>query len=158
MARPEGAARELEGVVPDDEALACWGVYSRDCPTRRTLGRVADKWTMLIVGRLAARPMRFAVLRRSIEGLSAKVLTAHLKSLEADGLVRRDVEPARPPRTTYSLTPLGATLVGAAEMLRRWAETHAAEIERHRAEALEARRARDAVSPFDTSRPAPARR
>ena len=116
----------------DDAASACWGVYSRDCATRRTLGRIADKWTMLIVGRLAAQPMRFGALRRSIEGLSAKVLTAHLRELEADGLVHRDVEPSRPPRTTYSLTALGLTLVETAEAMRRWAETHAGEIERHR--------------------------
>ena len=115
-------------------------MYSSECATRRTLARIADKWTMLIVGRLSAGPMRFAALRRSIEGLSAKVLTEHLRELAGDGLVHRELDDAvRPPRTTYSLTPLGATLVDTAEAMRRWAEAHAEEIERHRASVREAR-------------------
>ena len=117
----------------DAHALACWEAYGGACPVRRTLGRVADKWTILVVGRLAAGPMRFAALRRALEGISAKVLTEQLRSLEADGLVSRAVEHAKPPRTTYSLTPLGGTLAGAALSMQRWAEEHAAEIERHRA-------------------------
>ena len=122
-----------------DAALACWGVYSSECATRRTLGRIADKWTMLIVGRLASGPMRFAALRRSIEGLSAKVLASHLRELAADGLVHRELDDTvRPPSTTYSLTPLGATLVDVAEAMQRWAQTHAGEIERYRTTLREA--------------------
>lgn len=117
-----------------EEPFACWGVYSRDCITRRTLARVADKWTILIVGRLSQRPYRFGELRRSIEGISSKVLTEHLRSLEEDGLVLRVVEPTRPPSVTYSLAPLGDSLVAAALALKEWAETHAEEIEKvHRA-------------------------
>ena len=136
-----GASSDATGDAgADGEALACWGVYSSECATRRTLARIADKWTMLIVGRLSAGPMRFAALRRSIEGLSAKVLTEHLRELAADGLVHRELDDAvRPPRTTYSLTPLGATLVDTAEAMRRWAEAHAEEIERHRASVRGAR-------------------
>ena len=115
----------------DAHALACWEVHGGACPVRRTLGRVADRWTILVVGRLAAGPMRFAALRRALDGISAKVLTEQLRLLEADGLVSRAVEYAKPPRTTYSLTPLGGTLVEAALSMQRWAEEHAAEIERH---------------------------
>jgi DNA-binding HxlR family transcriptional regulator len=118
---------------PDNDKFACWGVYSRDCNTRRTLGRIADKWTILVVGRLAQRPCRFGVLRRSIEGISSKVLTQTLRELEEDGLVTRTVEPTSPPAVTYALTSLGRSLGKAAVRLRRWAEQHADKIEQHRA-------------------------
>lgn len=113
-----------------EEPFACWGVYSRECITRRTLSRIADKWTILIVGRLSQRPYRFGELRRSIEGVSSKVLTEHLRELESDGLVLRVVEPTRPPSVTYSLTELGESLVEAALALKEWAETHSEDIEK----------------------------
>ncbi len=113
-------------------AFACWGVYSRECITRRTLARIADKWTILIVGRLSQQSYRFGELRRSIEGISSKVLTEHLRELEADGLIKRLVEPTRPPSVTYSLTPLGESLVSVALTLKNWAEEHANEIEKIR--------------------------
>lgn len=84
------------------DAFACWGVYSRECATRRTLFRIADKWTILIVGRLTQRPCRFGQLQRSIEGVSSKVLTATLRALEQEGLVTRTVEPTSPPAVTYA--------------------------------------------------------
>jgi DNA-binding HxlR family transcriptional regulator len=115
-----------------DRSFACWGVYSRECITRRTLTRIADKWTILIVGRLSQQPYRFGELRRSIEGISSKVLTEHLRELEIDGLITRLVEPSRPPSVTYSLTPLGESLVSAALTLKNWAEEHASEIEKIR--------------------------
>lgn len=112
-----------------DNPFACWGVYSRECITRRTLARIADKWTILIVGRLSQQQHRFGDLRRSIEGISSKVLAEHLRELEADGLIDRLVEPTRPPSVTYSLTPLGESLVDVAVTLKNWAEEHAEEIE-----------------------------
>ena len=112
--------------------FACWGVYSRECITRRTLARIADKWTILIIGRLSQQACRFGELRRSIEGISSKILTEHLRELEADGLITRFVEPTRPPSVTYSLTPLGESLVSAALNLKNWAEEHAEEIEKIR--------------------------
>lgn len=112
--------------------FACWGVYSRECITRRTLARIADKWTILIVGLLSQQSYRFGDLRRSIEGISSKVLTEHLRELEADGLITRLVEPTRPPSVTYSLTSLGESLVSAALTLKNWAEDHADEIEKIR--------------------------
>lgn len=119
---------------PEDSSnpFACWGVYSRQCITRRTLARIADKWTILIVGRLSQKPYRFGELRRSIEGISSKILTEHLRELEADGLIKRLVEPTRPPSVTYSLSPLGESLVSVALTLKNWAEEHADEIEKIR--------------------------
>jgi DNA-binding HxlR family transcriptional regulator len=114
------------------DPFACWGVYSKDCATRRTLARVADKWTILIVGRLQQAPCRFGRLLRSIEGISSKVLTEHLRALEEDGLLTRSVEPTSPPSVTYALTPLGLGLSQAALSLRAWAEDHAQEIAAHR--------------------------
>lgn len=116
----------MQSRKPDDE-FACWGVYSRDCATRRTLARVADKWTILVVGRLSQRACRFGELRRSIEGISSKVLTQVLRDLEQDGLVNRDVTPSSPPAVTYSLTSLGEGLAGVALQLKAWAESHADE-------------------------------
>lgn len=125
-----GERQDIADEAKDE--FACWGVYSRDCATRRTLARVADKWTILVVGRLSNRSYRFGELRRSIEGVSSKVLTETLREMAEDGLVTRTVEPTSPPAVTYALTPLGQSLGMAAVELRRWAEQHAEEIERHR--------------------------
>ena len=124
--------------LPVDADFECWGVYSRDCATRRTLGRIADKWTILVVGRLMQRACRFGELRRSIEGISSKVLTETLRALEADGLLTRSVEPTSPPAVTYALTPLGAGLGRAAFELKSWAEQHAGDIEAHHQSAINA--------------------
>ena len=106
----------------------CWGVYSRECHTRRTLARIADKWTILIVGRLTQRACRFGELRRSIEGISSKVLTDHLRELEADGLITRTVEPSSPPKVTYALTELGHDLGRIALAMKDWAEAHSSRL------------------------------
>ncbi len=129
--------RGMEGSGGGDE-FACWGVYSRECATRRTLARIADKWTILVVGRLTQRPCRFGELRRSIEGISSKVLTETLRGLEEDGLVTRTVEPTSPTAVTYALTELGVSLGAAAVELRRWAERHAGDVESHRQSARQA--------------------
>lgn len=101
-----------------------WNVYDENCPTRLVLGRIADKWTVLIVGRLARGPLHFGELRREIGGISQKVLTQSLRALERDGLVSRRVEARTPPRVEYSLTPLGRTLVGMLDEVRKWAESN----------------------------------
>lgn len=68
-----------------------YNVYEARCPTRQALDWIADKWTALVVGLLAERPHRFGELRRAIEGISQKVLTQSLRSLERDGIVSRKV-------------------------------------------------------------------
>ncbi|CAH2602219.1 Helix-turn-helix transcriptional regulator [Rhodovastum atsumiense] len=98
--------------------------YAANCPTRRVLDRVADKWTVLILGLLGNGPVRFNQLRRSVEGLSQKVLSQTLRSLERDGLVTRTAIPTVPVTVEYALTPLGRTLAEAVSPLCAWAETH----------------------------------
>ena len=102
--------------------------YAAACPTRLVLVRVADKWTVLILGLLANRPMRFNQLRRQIEGLSQKMLSQTLKSLERDGLISRKAFPTVPVTVEYSITPLGQTLAYTVDALRVWAETHIGEV------------------------------
>jgi DNA-binding HxlR family transcriptional regulator len=104
-------------------------VYSDNCPSRRVLDRLADKWTVLIVAKLAEGTQRFGELRRAIQGISPKVLTQTLRSLERDGIVDRRMYATIPPKVEYSLTPLGHTLVGLVEAIRDWAEQHIDEVE-----------------------------
>lgn len=105
-----------------------YSVYDAACPTRQALDRIADKWTALIIGVLAERPHRFGELRRRIDGISQKMLTQTLRSLERDGLVLRRAEATVPVTVEYSLTPLGATLVPPLEAIRIWAEAHIDEV------------------------------
>jgi DNA-binding HxlR family transcriptional regulator len=101
-----------------------YNVYLATCPTRQALDRIADKWTALIVGLLSQRPHRFGELRRAIEGISHKVLTQTLRSLERDGLISRRVLPTKPVTVEYSLTDLGETLTSPLSAIRDWAERH----------------------------------
>ncbi|MGJ5181341.1 winged helix-turn-helix transcriptional regulator [Bradyrhizobium oligotrophicum] len=103
-------------------------VYSADCPTRQILDRVGDKWAVLILILLRNEPLRFNQLRRAIEGISQKMLSQVLKSLERDGLVRRRAIATVPVTVEYSITPLGLTLAAAVDPLRDWAERHLKEV------------------------------
>jgi DNA-binding HxlR family transcriptional regulator len=98
--------------------------YAAACPTRLVLDRVADKWAVLILGSLRDHPVRFNALRRMIQGISQKMLSQTLKSLERDGLVKRKATPTVPVTVEYSITPLGRTLSATVDGLRVWAETH----------------------------------
>jgi DNA-binding HxlR family transcriptional regulator len=102
--------------------------YSANCPTRQILDRVGDKWAVLILLLLRQQPLRFNRLRREIEGISQKMLSQVLKSLERDGLIRRRAIATVPVTVEYSITPLGATLAGAVDPLRDWAERHLKEV------------------------------
>jgi DNA-binding HxlR family transcriptional regulator len=88
------------------------------------LDRIADKWAVLVLGLLADGPVRFNQLRRQIQGISQKMLSQTLKSLERDGLVSRKVTPTVPVTVEYAVTPLGRTLSATVDSLRIWAETH----------------------------------
>jgi DNA-binding HxlR family transcriptional regulator len=92
----------------DTDGLAQWNVYDAACLTRLVLDRMADKWTALIVGRLALGTRRFGELRRDIGGSSPKVLTQKLRQLERDGMVVRRIYARVPPKVDYALTPLAA--------------------------------------------------
>ncbi|MGQ9367143.1 winged helix-turn-helix transcriptional regulator [Azospirillum sp. A39] len=102
--------------------------YSAECPTRLVLDRIADKWTVLVIGLLQTGPMRFNRLRRDIDGLSQKVLSQTLRRLERDGLVSRTAFATVPVTVEYALTPLGRTLATTVDALRAWAEDHIAEV------------------------------
>ena len=108
----------------DTKALIRWNIYDDHCPTRLTLDRIADKWTVLIVGRLAVGKQRFGELRREIAGISPKVLTQKLRELERDGIITRRVYASVPPKVEYSLTPLGRPLIGLLDAIRVWSETN----------------------------------
>lgn len=119
------------------DGIPRWNAYSQDCPTRLVLDRVADKWTVLVLGLLGDGPVRFNQLRRAVEGLSQKVLSQTLRRLERDGLVSRTAFPTVPVTVEYTLTPLGRTLATAVDALRAWAEDHIEAV-------LDAQRAYDA--------------
>ena len=108
--------------------MPAWNPYASACPTGVVLDRVADKWSVLVLGLLAQGPRRFNQLRREIEGLSQKMLSQTLKGLERDGLVSRKVIPTVPVAVEYRLTPLGQTLTATVEALQGWAETHMEEV------------------------------
>ena len=90
-------------------------------PFQKMLGRLSNKWNVLIIRRLSGRTLRPSELRREIGNISAKVLTQALRELESYGLVARAIYPVIPPRVEYSLTELGETLVVALNALRDWA-------------------------------------
>ncbi len=102
--------------------------YDSMCPTRVVLDRIADKWTVLVLGLLAEKPLRFNQLRREIEGLTQKMASQTLKALERDGLVARKVTPTVPITVEYSITPLGRTLAATVDGLRIWAQDHIADV------------------------------
>lgn len=91
------------------------------CPIREVLDRVGDTWSILVIFNLQTDSMRFNALRRAIEGISQRMLTVTLRSLERDGLVARRVRPTSPPEVTYSLTELGHSLALPIDVLGRWA-------------------------------------
>ncbi len=99
-------------------------VYDANCPTRLVLDRVADKWSVLVLGLLAQEPIRFNELRRRIDGISQKMLAQVLRQLERDGLINRKVTPTVPVTVEYSITPLGRTLSKTVGALSAWAEKH----------------------------------
>lgn len=107
-----------------EKNTASYDVYSRHCPARMVLDRLADKWSLLIIGRLRAGPVRFNSLRREVDGISQKVLSQTLKKLERDGLIARRAFATVPVTVEYALTELGRTLSDTIESLSHWAETH----------------------------------
>jgi DNA-binding HxlR family transcriptional regulator len=96
------------------------------------LARVGDKWSVLVVTRLGAGPLRFNELRRSIGGISQRMLTLTLRGLERDGLVTRTVFPTIPPRVDYELTALGRDLLEPVSSLGDWAIRNQPKIARAR--------------------------
>lgn len=94
-----------------------------ECPIRNVLDRVGDKWSILIIDILGSRgTLRFNEICKTINGISQRMLTVTLKTLEADGLVVRKLYPQIPPKVEYKLTDLGKTMLPAISMLKKWAD------------------------------------
>src|ERR1700753_3102907 len=99
-----------------------------DCRARDVLHRVGDKWSVFVIDQLGQGSQRFSELRRSIDGITGRMLTVTLRGLERDGLVTRTMHPVIPPRVDYELTPMGATLLETIQQLMDWADSHAGDI------------------------------
>src|ERR1700749_3426310 len=99
-----------------------------DCRARDVLNRVGDKWSVFVIDRLGQGSQRFSELRRSIDGITSRMLTVTLRGLERDGLVTRTMHPVIPPRVDYELTPLGATSLEPIQQLMEWADSHGGDI------------------------------
>ncbi|MBE6122876.1 MAG: helix-turn-helix transcriptional regulator [Erysipelotrichaceae bacterium] len=80
------------------------------CPVATTVQLIGSKWKLLILRNLMARPWRFNELKKDLDGISQKVLTESLRSMEEDGIVTRTVYPEVPPRVVYALSPLGESM------------------------------------------------
>ncbi|MFF4624064.1 winged helix-turn-helix transcriptional regulator [Nonomuraea jabiensis] len=100
------------------------GEHHPMCQLRDVLDRVGDKWSVLVMDLLGGGPRRYSELQRAIDGISQRMLTLTLRSLERDGLVERTVTPTSPPRVDYDLTPVGRTLSSQVAGLIEWAERH----------------------------------
>lgn len=96
------------------------------CPVATTVALIGSKWKLLIMRNLLSRPWRFNELKKDLEGVSQKVLTDSLRSMEADGLLARTVYPEVPPRVEYTLTELGYSLRPILEAMRVWGEDYKA--------------------------------
>lgn len=81
-----------------------------ECPVATTVGLIGSKWKLLILRNLLMRPWRFNELKKNLDGISQKVLTDSLRSMEEDGLITRTVYPEVPPRVEYALNDLGETM------------------------------------------------
>ncbi|MGW3105607.1 winged helix-turn-helix transcriptional regulator [Streptomyces sp. NPDC001100] len=111
-----------------EQARVEYDAFIRECPTNQLLDRISDKWVSLVVAALSRGPMRYSDLARKIAGVSPKMLTQTLRSLERDGILSRTVTPSVPVRVDYELTPLGASLSMLLLAVKDWAETHIEEV------------------------------
>lgn len=91
-----------------------------ECPVATTVQLIGNKWKLLIIRNLLHAPQRFTEMRKSIPGISQKVLTDNLRALEADGLVEREVFAEVPPRVVYSLSGLGNSLCPIIDAMGAW--------------------------------------
>ncbi|MCR5603818.1 MAG: helix-turn-helix transcriptional regulator [Lachnospiraceae bacterium] len=91
-----------------------------DCPVATTVNLIGSKWKLLIMRNLLVRPWRFNELQKSLDGISQKVLTDSLRSMEADGIITRTVYPEVPPRVEYALSELGESMRPIIKSMEAW--------------------------------------
>jgi DNA-binding HxlR family transcriptional regulator len=109
---------------------ACEASAEKTALVREMLGRVGDKWTLLVIDALdGEEALRFSRLQQRVGGISQRMLTKTLRQLECDGLVTRRVHPVVPPRVDYALTPLGSSLGESLCGLWLWVDAHRAQID-----------------------------
>jgi len=139
MATTTAAQKKAQSKVQYDAFLA-------GCPSRKLLDRIADKWVTLVLSALGSdgshrfgadcagepRPMRYSELARMLAGVSQKMLTQTLRSLERDGLITRTATPTVPVTVTYELTALGLSLQQTMRSLKTWAQTNMDDVLAHR--------------------------
>lgn len=106
-----------------NNALA-FNVYHPNCPSRLFFSNLADKWVLFILDTLATQPTHFNALKKTIAGISPKVLSQKLKMLERDGFIQREMLDTRPIKVMYALSPLGNELAQTALQFKLWAEKH----------------------------------
>ncbi|MEU0879205.1 helix-turn-helix domain-containing protein [Lentzea sp. NPDC005914] len=121
MATKNAAQKRAQAKVEYDAFLA-------GCPSRQLLDRISDKWVVLVLCALGDGPMRYSEIARRLAGVSQKMLTQTLRSLERDGLLTRAVTPTVPVTVTYELTGLGLSLHRMTRGLRSWAQEHMGEV------------------------------
>ena len=117
MATKNAAQRRAQAKVEYNAFLA-------GCPSRQLLDRISDKWVVLVLCALGDGPMRYSEIARRLAGVSQKMLTQTLRSLERDGLVTRTVTPTVPVTVSYELTELGLSLHQLTRGLRNWAQAN----------------------------------
>lgn len=97
-----------------------------ECPVATTVQIIGSKWKLLIIRNLLTRPWRFNELRRDLDGISQKVLTDSLRSMEEDGIIVRTVYPEVPPRVEYALSELGESMRPILDAMKQWGEDYKA--------------------------------
>ena len=128
------------------QAKAEYDAFLAGCPSRALLDRLSDKWVVLVMSALGSdgshrfggdcsgepRPLRYSELSRMLAGVSQKMLTQTLRSLERDGLITRTVTPTVPVTVTYELTELGISLHQTIRGVKTWAQNHMDDVLTHR--------------------------
>lgn len=115
--------------IPDHSEVT-WDLFEADCPTRKLLDRVGDKWSVLVLLLLGKSALRYHELKRQIAGISPKMLSQTLRSHERDGLVLRNVIHRAQVEVSYSITPLGQELLAALQSLIDWSNLRMADVEK----------------------------
>jgi DNA-binding HxlR family transcriptional regulator len=114
------------------QAKQQYDAFLAGCPSRQLLARISDKWVALVLAALGGEdeptPLRYSEIARRLAGVSQKMLTQTLRSLERDGLLTRTVTPTVPVTVTYELTTLGVSLHGLMHSVKAWAESHMDEV------------------------------
>jgi DNA-binding HxlR family transcriptional regulator len=99
-----------------------------ECPVAVTVSLIGTKWKLLIIRNLLVRPWRFNELHKNLEGISQKVLTDSLRSLEQDGIITRTVYAEVPPRVEYALSELGQSLRPVLDSMQTWGDHYRAQL------------------------------